>query len=154
MRLAVLACLFAAACADDQPPGDDEPVNCAEVTDDDEFAVGLNKIGTSGTLGFTLMTANPAPPIRGDNTWVIQVNQMAGGVAGAPVDDADLVVTPFMPEHGHPAAKTVVIEPTGTTGQYELTPINFWMPGVWETTIDAASASGEDVVVFKFCIPT
>lgn len=155
MRLAVLVCLGLAACADDtQTPGDDEPVNCAEVTDDDEFAVGLDKIGSGGTLGFTLMTADPAPPIRGDNTWVIQVNQMANGATGAPVDGADIIATPFMPQHQHPSGKTVTITPTGTAGQYELAPINFWMPGVWETTIDAASPSGNDVVVFRFCIPS
>jgi hypothetical protein len=48
----------------------------------------------------------------------------------------------------------VTIEPTGTVGEYELTPINFWMPGLWETTIDAASVSGDDTVVFRVCIPS
>lgn len=155
MRFAVLVCLALGACADDShDPGDDEPVNCAEVTDDDDFAVGLSKVGSAGALGFTLMTADPAPPIRGDNTWVIQINQMSGGVAGAPVDGADMTATPFMPQHQHPSGKTVVIEPTGTAGQYELTPINFWMPGVWETTLDAVTPSGDDAVVFRFCIPS
>lgn len=65
-----------------------------------------------------------------------------------------MTVTPFMPDHGHPTAKTVTIEPTGIVGQYEMAPINFWMPGLWETTIDAASPSGNDVVVFRFCIPS
>lgn len=155
MRLALCLSFGLAACGTDSPtPDGDEPVNCAEETRDDEFAVGLTKVGGSSTLGFTLMTADPAPPIRGDNTWVIQVNQMNGGVAGAPVDGADLTVTPFMPDHGHPSAKTVVIEPTGNAGEYEMAPINFWMPGLWETTIDAASTNGDDVVVFRFCIPS
>ena len=38
--------------------------------------------------------------------------------------------------------------------EYELKPINFWMPSLWETTIDAASPSGDDVVVFRVCIPS
>jgi hypothetical protein len=155
MRLAMFLSVGLAACGTDNPtPGDDEPVNCAEETRDDDFAVGLTKIGNTNALGFTLMTADPVPPIRGDNTWVIQINQMSGGVAGTPVDGADMTVTPFMPDHGHPSAKTVTIEPTGTAGQYEMAPINFWMPGLWETTIDAASPSGNDIVVFRFCIPS
>jgi len=154
MRLAPLFVGLMACASDPTEPPDDEPVNCAEETRDDEFAAGLAKSGNGGTLGFTLMTAEPAFPIRGDNTWIIQINQMAGGVAGAPVDGVDMQVTPFMPDHGHPSGKTVTIEPTGTAGQYELAPINFWMPGLWETTIDAASASGDDVVVFRVCIPS
>jgi len=155
MRFALLLCVGSTACADDgSSPPDDEPVNCAGETRDDDFAVGLSKVGSSSALGFTLMTANPAPPIRGDNTWVIQVNQVSGGVAGSPVDGIEMTVTPFMPDHGHPAAKTVTIEATGTAGQYELAPINFWMPGLWETTIEAASPSADDEVVFRFCIPS
>jgi hypothetical protein len=153
MRLMVLVGLGACGGGMDGP-ADDEPVNCAAETRDDDFAVGLQKTGDGGTLGFTLMTAEPAPPQRGDNAWVIQINQMAAGVIGAPVDGADITVSPFMPDHGHPAAKTVIIEPTGNPGEYEMSPINLWMPGLWETTIDATSAGGDDVVVFRFCIPS
>jgi hypothetical protein len=128
----------------------DDMVNCDLETRDDEFAIGLSKVGDGGTLGFTLMAAEPAPPIRGDNTWSVQVNLMS---SGDPVDGAAMIVVPFMPDHGHPAAKNVVIEPTGTAGEYELAPINFWMPGLWEVTIDAQSGDGDDVVVFRFCVP-
>lgn len=155
MRLAIFLPLGLAACGTDTPTPDEEvPVNCATETRDDDFAVGLAKVGNTSALNFTLMTADPAPPIRGDNTWVIQINQMNGGIAGTPVDGAEMTVTPFMPDHGHPSAKTVTIEPTGTAGQYEMAPINFWMPGLWETTIDAGSPSGNDIVVFRFCIPS
>ncbi len=154
MRLAIVLCAGLGACGTEDPPPDEEPVNCAEETRDDDFAVGLSKTGNDSIVGFTLMTANPAPPIRGDNSWTIQLNQMNGAATGAPIDGADLQVTPFMPDHGHPSAKTVRIEPTGVPGQYELSPINFWMPGLWETTIDVASPSGNDVVVFRFCIPS
>jgi hypothetical protein len=155
MRLALpLSLLVACGTDGNTQPGDDEPVNCATETRDDDFAVGLTKVGSGNALGFTLMAAEPAPPIRGDNTWTIHVNQMSGGVAGAPVDGADMTVSPFMPDHGHSAAKTVVIEPTGTAGEYELAPINFWMPGLWETTLEVSSPSGNDEVVFRFCIPS
>jgi hypothetical protein len=155
MRFSIVLVSGLAACGGGMGDDDDgEVVNCDLETRDDEFAIGLSKTGDAGTLGFTLMNATPAPPIRGDNSWVIQINQMTSGAIGAPVDGADIFVSPFMPDHGHPAAKTVVIEATGNPGEYEMSPINLWMPGMWETTIDATSAGGDDLVVFRFCIPS
>jgi len=157
MRLTVIALGFsfvATACmSNGSTPGDDASVNCADVTAD-EFVVGLERVGTAGALDFTIMSGDPAPPIRGDNTWVVQVSSMSGGVVGAPVSGAEISVTPFMPAHQHGAGKTVKVEPMPDAGQYKLSPVNLWMPGVWETTIDATSASGTDTVVFSFCIPS
>jgi hypothetical protein len=140
---------LATACAGEDHV-DDEVVNCDLETRDDDFVIGLEKIGNAQALSFKLMSSTPAPPIRGDNTWVIQINAMAGGTA---VDGASLLVTPFMPDHGHPAGKTVEIEAMPEAGQYQLSPLNFWMPGLWETTVEVTSSGGDDVVVFKFCVP-
>lgn len=151
MRLAIFVLGSSlVACAGNEGNGDDdEAVNCALETRDDEFAAGMQKTGNGGTLDFSLMSATPAPPVRGDNAWIMQVH-----AGDTPIDGADMTVSPFMPDHGHPAAKTVIIEPTGNAGEYELNPINLWMPGLWEVTIDAKSAGGDDVVVFRFCIPS
>jgi len=154
MRLAVCCLAFVTACSSDPMHGDDEPVNCAEETRDDDFVVGLDKVGESGMLDFKLMSANPAPPARDDNTWIVQVSSMSGGTVGAPVSGVAMSVTPFMPDHSHGSGKTVVVEPTPDAGQYKLSPVNMWMPGLWETTINASSASGSDKVVFRFCIPS
>ncbi|MEO8703117.1 MAG: FixH family protein [Kofleriaceae bacterium] len=131
---------------------DDVIVNCATETRDDEFGIGLTKPGDNGILQFKLTNATPAPPIRGDNTWVIEVDSI--GASSAPVDGATMTVTPFMPDHGHPAGKTVTIEAAPDPGQYEMAPLNFWMPGLWETTLDVTSPGGNDVVVFRICIPS
>lgn len=153
MRLPILM-LSLAACSGGEMPGDDEPVNCATETRDDEFVVGLAKTGTTGALEFKLMSANPAPPARDDNTWVLQLSSVTGGTIGGPVAGASLQVTPFMPDHQHGSGKTVIVAPMAQAGHYELSPINLWMPGLWETTISASSASGSDTVVFRFCIPS
>jgi hypothetical protein len=153
-RIITIIALSCSACGSGMggDDDDDEPVNCATETRDDEFGIGLQKTGTAGTLAFTLKGATPAPPIRGDNTWVVQVDST--GATSAPVDGATITATPFMPDHGHPSAKTVRVEVMPEAGQYELAPVNFWMPGLWETTLDVSSPSGNDIVVFKFCIPT
>ncbi len=161
MRPIVIALGFASlassagACTGDHAmTGDDEEaVNCAALAAD-EFVVGLERAGDAGTLDFTIMSGDPAPLVRGDNTWVIQVNAMAGGVVGAPVDGATISVTPFMPKHMHGAGKTVQVQAMPEAGQYQLSPVNLWMPGVWETTINVTSPSGNDKVLFKFCIPS
>ena len=150
MRLifaASFACL-ATACMGNDMPADDEAVNCATLTAD-EFVVGLERLGESNTLDFTMMSGEPSPPIRGDNAWTVQI---MGGTE--PAVGATISVTPFMPAHQHGAGKAVKVETTAITGQYRLSPINLWMPGVWETTINVTSSSGNDKVVFSFCIPS
>jgi hypothetical protein len=119
----------------------------------DTFVVGLQKVGSGGTLQFQLMSADPAPPSRGDNTWIVQVNAMASGAAGAPVTGASLDVVPFMPDHAHGTPIAVVVSSMPTAGQYKLSPVNMWMPGLWDTTIRATEGTTSDTVVYRFCIP-
>jgi len=152
MRTVLALTLFAAACSSDGGHGgDDESYNCAAETRDDEFVVGIEKAGTNGKLTFKLLEATPAPPARGDNTWVLQLTSQG---AAAPVTGAAMIVTPFMPDHQHGTPITVGIEPMPTDGQYILTPINLWMPGLWQTTIEAQSGADTDKAVFAFCIPS
>ena len=161
MRTTILAFAAAvlplvAACSDSGSGGvdaDDGSYNCATETRADTFVVGLEKQGTGGALDFKLMTATPAPPMRNDNTWVLQINSMAAGVVGNPMSGASLTVTPFMPDHQHGTPIEVKIMPLATAGQYQLSPVNMWMPGLWETTITATSTTASDSTVYRFCIP-
>jgi len=130
---------------------DSSTYNCATETRADSFAVGLDKHGAAAALDFKLMQADPAPPARGDNIWQLQVSAMSGGTVGATVAGATLTATPFMPDHAHGTPIQVVITDKGG-GMYQLSPVNLWMPGLWETTITATSASGSDQAVFRFCI--
>jgi hypothetical protein len=154
MRTLIATVLFAslAACGGTMSGDDSAPYNCAAETRADTFTVGLPKTGQGGMLEFKLMTADPAPPARGDNTWNIQINAMTSGVVGNGVAGGSLSVTPFMPDHAHGSPIQVVVTDKGG-GAYELSPVNLWMPGLWQTTIEATSASGTDVAVFAFCIP-
>jgi hypothetical protein len=156
MRLIVLSLgiTVAAAChGGDVAPDADEALACMTSGRGDIYTVGLEHPGVGGLLDFKLMSANPAPPGRNFNTWVIQVNSMSGGVAGAPATGASMIVTPFMPDHQHGAgAYSVQVEAMPDAGQYKLSQINTWMPGYWEITIDAQVGAVHDTVVYKFCI--
>jgi YtkA-like protein len=150
--LGVVLAAGASACADDSNSGDDETsYNCAAETRDDDFVLGLSKTGESSHYEFKLMSADPAPPARGDNTWVLQLNTMIAPVT--PVSGASMTVTPFMPDHAHGSGKTVIVTPMTEAGQYKLSPVNLWMPGLWEITIQTSSAES-DRVVFRFCLPS
>jgi hypothetical protein len=147
MRAAYLFVLLAACGADD---GEEPDVDCTKVTGADTFVVGLQKTGQGGALDFKLMSSTPAPPARGDNTWVVQINSTASGAA--PLEGAQLQVTPFMPAHQHGSPIQVQVAAMPDAGQYKLEPVNLWMPGVWETTIRATAGATTDSAVYKFCI--
>ena len=151
--LAVVSLLAACGGHGSSSDADDGTYNCATETRADTFVVGLEKHGTAGTLDFKLMSATPAPPARGDNTWILQINQMAAGVVGTPVTGAGMTVEPFMPDHQHGTPVTVHVVEMPTAGQYQLMPVNLWMPGLWQTTI-TVNQGGSDKVVYSFCIPS
>jgi hypothetical protein len=145
-----LLAVATAACGGSNPatPDAGASYNCAAETRGDTFVAGLEKLGSAGKVDFKLMTAMPAPPARGDNTWVVQLS-----AAGAPVTGATITATPFMPDHRHGTPITVTVTPTATPGEYTLTPVNLWMPGLWETTIEVTPAGQpKDAAVFRFCI--
>lgn len=150
MRIALALTLFAAACSSDGSKGDDgESYNCAAETRDDTYVAGITKPGQNNKVSFKIVDAMPAPPARGDNVWTLELKT----VGGTPIQGAAMIVTPFMPDHQHGTPTDVVIEPMQLEGQYKLSPVNMWMPGLWETTIQVNGADA-DKAVFKFCIPS
>jgi len=152
MRPGFLLLALLAACGTSNTGDDGMTVDCSTVTGTDTFVVGLEHQGVGGMLDFKLMSIDPAPAQRGDNTWIVQVNAMASGVVGNPIDGATISVSPYMPAHMHFSPITADITPMADPGQYQLKPVNLWMPGVWETTISATSGSVSDRAVYKFCI--
>jgi hypothetical protein len=102
------------------------------------------KKSASGQLQVTLVSSDPAPPIRGTNNWVIKTAD--GG--GQPIGNATLTITPFMPDHGHGTSVVPTITSKGD-GSYEVDNLYFFMPGVWRITI----ANGAESVQYFFCVP-
>ena len=156
MRSVWLGLGLLAACGGSTPtPDAEEVVDCSQVTGVDTFVVGLEKVGAANMVDFKMMSADPAPPARNDNTWVFQFHLMNGASVGAAMDGATIVATPYMPAHQHGSPKQVLITPTGNAGEYTLSPVFLWMPGVWQTTIQATASGGAttDSAVYSFCIP-
>jgi YtkA-like len=120
--------------------------DCEVEIRDDDFSVGLSKAGTLATA--TFVSADPAPPIRGDNTWVLRFDDSDG----APLDGLEIEVTPTMPDHGHGTPVVAVVTPTGDAGEYSVTPVNMFMAGYWEIAFDLKWGEQQDSLTFGFCV--
>ncbi len=129
--------------------------NCAADARAETYVAGDEHQGLQGMMDVKLRSATPAPPARGDNSWVVEIDSMSNGVVGASMPGlaSDITVTPFMPDHMH--GSPILVQVTaldGQAGQYTLSPVNLWMPGYWETTISVKQGSMTDDVVYKFCL--
>ncbi len=143
-----LAAIGLTACGTSAPALPDAFVDCSTDARAEVFTAGMSKAGSQGTVTFKLMAATPVTPSRGLNAW--QLDLVDG--SGAAIAGAAVKVTPYMPDHQHDAGVVpTVTEPSA--GHYQVETINLWMPGVWQTTIEATPAGGtKDVAVFSFCI--
>jgi hypothetical protein len=115
----------------------------------DTYVANLAKVSASGNLKVTLVSSDPAPPAVGTNTWSIHV---ADG-AGASMSGAPITIASFMPDHGHGSSVRAVITPQAD-GNYSVTPVYLFMPGVWRVTfaLPATDAAPVEQVQFFFCI--
>lgn len=113
------------------------------------YAVGLESASADGSVRVRFVGATPAPPTKGDNIFTIQL--VDGG--GSPIDGATVTTASMMPDHGHSSAVIPETKPKGSQGEYTISPVNYFMAGIWETTftIERPGAANEDVT-FTLCI--
>jgi hypothetical protein len=110
------------------------------------FSAGMRKTGEEDTFDFVLLSADPAPPQLFDNVWRVRVED-----AGSPVEKAELSVKTWMPDHEHGSPKQTGIKEL-SPGEYELSPVNLFMPGYWEIEVHASLTPKVDSVKFSFCV--
>ena len=147
MTASVLALALGCSGGDDPDPGTGGAAGATAGPCDgrgDTFAQAMSK--SDGNITVSIVDADPAPPARYSNTWMIEVRDADGPLTGA-----DVSAAPDMPDHGH-GAQAVQVTPQ-TDGKFELKPLNLFMPGYWEIPItvtlqDQSQAS----VTFGFCI--
>jgi len=151
MKMILLGCvaaMMAFGCGDgtgDEPANHDSHANHMTQTDVDVYADSIMKMGVDGNVHVMIMSANPAPPDVGDNTWMLRIVDMDDN----PIDGATVTVTPFMPAHGHGTSPADFKATFSEDGTYEAGPFKLFMPGVWETTVDVAGDAA-DSVMFSF----
>ena len=138
------------------------------------YQPGMSQTTSEGHLMVTLLSSLPGPPLKGNNTWVVEVRDPNG-----PIDGATLSATPFMPDHGHGSSIRVGVEAAGAPGTYRLArprsprgrlardfpnglvptsygylaPVNLFMSGLWRVTVNVATPAGQhEFVTFLFCV--
>jgi hypothetical protein len=114
----------------------------------DTFSANMSRLGKSGVVTFVIVDSNPSPPQIFDNVWRVRLEDASGSA----IEEASILVTTWMPAHGHGSPKQTVVSELGA-GEYELDPVNLPMPGLWEITLDATLNGGStDSATFSFCI--
>lgn len=134
---------------DDAHDDDDSgPSGCAAETRDDTYALGLERTGEHYTVRF--VDAMPSPPARFDNTWMLDI---IDPVTGAPAENVELEVEPYMPDHNHGSSIECNVEKMAEPGRMKLEPVYLFMPGLWEVRLHLSAPEGtEDEVIFRFCV--
>jgi hypothetical protein len=154
--ISCLLCLWFVGCSADDADSAGSPdatdnratAICAEESRAEQFAPGMAKQTDSG-VEVALVEAEPAPPARLDNSWVISVED----ASGEPREKAQLTLNPQMPDHGHGSPREPLVKELGD-GEYRAEPISLFMPGYW--TVGVSVALGDEPpesVQFGFCVP-
>jgi hypothetical protein len=147
--LGLPACGGGNGSATDAAPNEQDASACATDPRASPYTPGLTRPSQHGKFVAQLQKSDPAPPAKGDNTWDIRLVD----ATGEPVEGARIDVMPFMPDHGHGTSIDAVVTPASSGGgQYSISPINLWMPGLWQVTLRAEADGVTDDVVFGFCI--
>ena len=124
---------------------------CATDPRAETFAVGMKQASTKGLFTIVIESADPAPPQTNDNTWTIQLLD----ASGAPVDGATFTFDTYMPDHRHHGSIIPAAAPGASTGEYDITRLNLFMPGLWQITFTPTASDGTttDSVIWTFCVP-
>ena len=145
----LLAAPLVGACDDDDS---DEPSKkediCTEAKDVVAVQQGTAVTGGSGHFKAVVDDANPAPPLMGDNAWVLAITN----ANGAPLSDAAKVtVSTYMPDHRH-GGPSVPKVGAGANGMFDVEDLTLHMAGTWEVTVSVEDQGVKDDLVFRFCI--
>ena len=106
----------------------------------DTYVVGLEK--TDDTCAGKLMLSDPIPAFIGKYTWTVQVADADGNA----LPDHKVEAEPTMPQHGHgtwPQFTEGAPAEDAANGEYTLTEMDLFMPGLWR--VDIRVTGGDDL---------
>lgn len=120
---------------DTATPTGDEPVQ------GDGVAIG--DVAVAGAVAVELRDAVPLPVGLGQNLWTV-----AATVDGAPATDAQVVLEPWMPDHGHGTTPRYAAGVEQEPGVYAFGPFTPSMPGTWEIRVGVVRGAVDEVATF------
>jgi len=110
------------------------------------YAPNLQVAGQGHAFTFVLVSSSPEPPAAENNTWVLHILDSSGN----PVTGATGTAVATMPLMSH--GTSAVQWAAAADGSYTLTPLYFFMAGMWEVAVTAQSGSQKDSASFYFCV--
>jgi|GEM_PF-1008542 len=127
--------------------GADDPLAGA-----DPYTPGMSLKTKNGQVTVRLEKSDPAPPAEGKNTWTVKLHDPNGKA----LDGLSIEAGTWMPDHHHGSPIIGKSKALGG-GRYEISPIELFMPGLWEITLGVSgkATSGiaiDDKVVFRFWV--
>jgi hypothetical protein len=140
-------------------------VSCVGETRATPYTPGMQVTSTAGSYVVKLLSNTFADATgkvtdeafaKGIDVWTVEADAAA---TATPVDGLTIAVNPYMPDHRH-GTTAVGVTPAGS-GTYTISPLNLYMAGYWEITLDLSSPAGDaangasttDSAVLKICVP-
>lgn len=112
------------------------------------YTANMEKDGTNKLVKFTLVRADPGPPLKGSaNQWLMKVTDMSD----QPLANADVTISAIMPDHGH-SWSTIPAVTKNPDGTVTFDRMNMFMHGIWEITFTATAGTVVDTAAYRFCI--
>jgi hypothetical protein len=113
------------------------------------FQTNMAALSSNSSVQVVLVESNPSPPpVEVQTTWTIQVNDGSGN----PLPNATVAVPlPYMPFHGHYTDQQPSVQ-QGSNGQWTISNLYFFMPGVWQITVQVTNNSDVEDVLFHLCL--
>ena len=123
---------------------------CDDSTNTSPFETGLVLRTADESFLLTLVSAQPTPLNRGNNTWVLSLKDGSE----VPVPETSITLVPTMPGHGHGTHPTSFDGIAGEEpGLFTVGPFDLMMPGTWLLTFSITPSEGEVVIIeSSFCI--
>jgi hypothetical protein len=159
----IITAFFAFSCVTDNQGKDSETDDVIETSSsclesDPQYTAGQTEAGDSGHFNFELVSIDPTPPEKGENTFTLYLSD----VNGNPAEEAVVIITPFMGAHGHGTSPSKFTATAAGDGNYTSPAIDLFMAGVWDITFEANLAPDEtdtgstetisDSATFAFCL--
>lgn len=107
------------------------------------LATSFAAVAEEESLRVTYSTPSGPPEINRMHSWILHVESLDG----APVENAEILVSGGMPEHDHglPTRPRVTTELGG--GDYRLDGMRFHMRGYWEIEVTVVTDQGSTVIM-------
>ncbi|MGQ0504046.1 MAG: FixH family protein [Myxococcaceae bacterium] len=93
------------------------------------FSPDVQFSSNDGAIKASVVEGTPNPPSRGTNSWRVRLTEGSGNA----LTGLSLTADAFMPDHGHSASVRPTVTAEGDL--YSVTPLSFFMPGVWRITL-------------------